>query len=143
MATHEIALSLEWLYATLSGDNTLMGYAPGGVWRVEAPPGTATPFVVIAHQSGSSTDTVAFGGVRLFSEMLFRVEAIGVAKNWTALTNAASRIDALLTVTQQTAVTGGTILSSFRVQPTEDDPLIEGGVQTNIGGIYKIRAKGA
>lgn len=142
MATHEVYLSFQWLYATLSGDATLQGYAPGGVWRAEAPPSTATPYVIIAHQPSSGGDKIVFGGARAYSDMLFQVFAAGPAKSTQAIANAAARIDSLITTTQ-IAVTGGTIMASFRAQPVEEDPLIDGELWSNLGGVYQIMAKGS
>lgn len=137
----EVAVALQWLYSTLNGDTTLAGYAPGGVWRGEAPPATVTPFVTMIYQPSSSHDEVVFGGGRAFSDLHFDVLAVGPAKVTAALANAASRIDTLLTVGAQTNITGGVLLACFRSSPMEGDPLIDGEVQTNMGGTYRLMLK--
>lgn len=142
-AMHEIALALGWIVSTLSADIPLQGYAPGGVWRAEAPPGTATPYVIIAHQPGQSKDEIVFGGARAYSDLCFQVIATGPAANGETIANAAVRIDSLLTVSQSTAVTGGTIITSYRTQPVEADTIINGETWTDMGGIYRIMCKGS
>src|SRR5579885_931599 len=111
MSTHETALVYSWLYSTLSGDSTLSGYAPGGVWRGMAPPQTATPFVIISLQSGS--DVVTMNGYRMIVDVLYQVKAVGPVSNTAGIVSAASRIDDLLKLTTGT-VAGGAILSCYR-----------------------------
>lgn len=138
----EVAVALTWLYSTLSADMQMQEeLAPGGVWRTEAPPSTASPYVILTFQPQQSRDEIVFGRVRAFSEMFFEVCAAGPAKITQATASAADRIDDLLTVDQQTAISGGTLMSSYRTQPFEADFLIEGEAWTNIGGVYLIRIK--
>lgn len=137
---------LDWMYATLAGDSALQGYAPGGVWRSEVPTGTdadptPTPYIIVTYQPQQSQDFIVFGGARAYSELYFEVVIVGPVTDWTTLTNGAARIDALLTIGQQTAVTGGTISAGYRTVPIEVDPLVAGEIQTNTGGIYKFMAK--
>lgn len=138
--THEVALALSWIVSTLSGDATLAAEAPGSVWRAEAPPGTAVPYVIVQYQPGQSKDEMAFGG-RAFSDLCFQVIATGPASNGQTIANAAAQIDTLLTVTQPTAITGGTIIASYRTDPHETDTIITGETWTDMGGIYRIMAK--
>jgi hypothetical protein len=137
----EVAVALAWLYSTLNGDSTLTGYAPGGVWRAEAPPTTVTPFVTIIYEPSNSHDEPVFGGGRAYSDLYFDVVACGPAKMTATLASAASQIDTLLKVSAQTAITGGTISACFRSVPLEADPLINGETWTNMGGTYRIMIK--
>ena len=138
----ELDLGFSWLTSTLSGDATLAGYAPGGVSRTFAEPKTPTPYVIMSYQQG--TDQVVFGGGRAYSDLHFQVSVVGpVSDNIQALENAAARVDALLTVAQQTAVTGGTILASFRTQPISTDTLVDGEVWNEVGGVYCLLVKGS
>lgn len=144
----EMTMVLDWMYSTLAGDATLQSYAPGGVWRSEVPVGTdndptPTPYVVIVYQPQQSRDYPVFGGARAFSELFFEVVIAGPVTNWQTLASGAARIDQLLTIAQQTAVTGGTISASYRVQSIELDPLIAGEIRTDTGGVYKVMAKAA
>ncbi len=141
MAASEVDISYQWIQATLTGDSTLAGYIPGGVWRAEAPSGTTAPYVAITYQPNQSKDEIVFGGVRAYSDLYFEVVAAGPATTLQNIASAAGRIDTLLTVTQQTSITGGTILASYRAQPSEADPLINGQVWNYTGGVYRVMIK--
>jgi hypothetical protein len=129
------------MISTLSADTTIQADAPGGVWRAEAPPGTAAPYIAVMFQSGSSNDKTTFGGTRAYSDLCFEVFATGPAANGQTIASAAARIDQLLTVPQQTAITGGTLMASFRTRPIESDVLLDGTTWTNMGGEYRIMCK--
>ncbi|SRR6266516_2076191 len=137
----EIAVAISWLYSTLNGDSTLHTSAPGGVWRAEAPPGTATPYVILIYQQNPSHDEIVFGGGRAFGDLFFEIVATGPAKVTQTIASAAGRLDTLLTVSQQTSISGGTLLACYRTQSSESDPLINGETWTNMGGIYRIMMK--
>jgi hypothetical protein len=137
MAGNEIDIAYQWIQATLAGDTTLQGYAPGGVWRTEAETNTPAPYVTITYQPGRGRDVIALGGARVYSDLYFEVCATGPAKNLQDIVNAATRIDALLTVAQQTAITGGTLLANYRVEPVETNPLIDGVRWNSNGGVYQ------
>jgi hypothetical protein len=141
MAANEIDIVYQWIQATLVNDSTLTGYAPGGVWRAEAEASTPAPYVTITYQPGQGRDEIAFGGVRVYSELYFEVCGAGPAKVLATIANAAARIDALLAISQQTAITGGTILASYRTQPVETDPLIDGERWNSNGGVYRVMVK--
>lgn len=141
MSTHEVALALGWIVPTLSADTPLQGYAPGGIWRAEAPPGTAVPYVVVMHKQPQSKDEIAFGGVRVYSDLYFDVFAAGPAADGQQIANAAARIDQLLTVPNQTAITGGTLIASYRTSPIESDVILDGSTWSNFGGEYRVMCK--
>lgn len=141
MPAHEMDVVYQWIQATLAGDSTLQSSAPGGVWRAEAPDGTASPYVAITYLSQQSRDEMAFGGVRVYSDLYFDVVAAGPASMLSGVASAAARIDTLLTVAQQTAITGGTVLASYRAQPSESDPLIDGERWNYTGGVYRVMVK--
>src|SRR5258708_4820040 len=116
MSTNEAVLGLMFLSAILQGDSTLAALAPGGVWRGDADPGVATPFVVIALQA-PGTDALTVTGVRPLSHLLFQAKVVGPAKNTQAIADAASQLDALLGGNQglrNQSVTGGFIGSCYR-----------------------------
>lgn len=138
--THEVALALSWIISTLD-DATLQGYAPGGVWRAEAPPGTALPYAIATYQPQLSKDELAFGGVRVYSDLYFHIIATGLASSDETIASAAARIDELLPVSQPTAVTGGTIITCYRTSPITVDTVIAGEQWTDMGGVYRIMCK--
>ncbi len=135
----EIDLAFAWLNSTLAGDSTLAGYAPGGIRRTFAKPGTTAPYMVMNYQDG--TDNIVFGGSRAYSEMHFRVVVVSHTNDMQAILSGAARIDTLLTVDTQTNVTGGKILASYRTQPISIDELVEGEEWNQTGGVYCVMAK--
>lgn len=138
MAGNEQDVAYQWIQSTLAGDVTLASYAPGGVWRADAENGSATPYITITFQPDQSRDVFAFGGVRVYSDLYFEVVAGGPAKNLPDIASAAKRIDELLAVSEQTAIIGGMLLSSYRTQPFATDPLIDGERWNANGGIYRL-----
>ena len=132
---NEVAEGYEYLYNKLSGDSTLLGYATGGIWPEMAPPGTATPFVVIGHQS--DTDTLTATAIRIMARMYFQVKAVGPVTQSTAIRNAANRIDALLARTSGTS-TNGIILACWRDGALNIPELVDGAVWRNLGGMYRL-----
>lgn len=141
MAGNEMDVAYQWIQSTLAGDSVLQGYAPGGVWRAEAPDGSSPPYVTITYQPQQSHDEYAFGGVRMYSELYFEVLAAGPVANLQNISLAAAQIDGLLTVSQQTAITGGTLMKSIRDQPLGTDPLIDGERWNATGGVYCLMLK--
>lgn len=137
--TTETALSLAWIESTLSGDATLQGYAPGGILQTFPLPGTTTPYMLVKFLSGK--DFPVFGGGRAYSDMRFRVLVVGPIATQQTIASAAARIETLLTVTAQTAVTGGIIIGSFRDQPASEDEWVDSAKYHLDGAEYCIMAK--
>jgi len=129
------------MISTLSADATIQADAPGGVWRAEAPPGTAIPYIAVVFQPNNSKDKVVFGGVRAYSDLYFEVFATGPAASGQTIASAAARIDDLLTVPRQTVITNGTLMASYRTKPIESDVILDGTTWTNMGGEYRIMCK--
>lgn len=139
MSANEIGLGLTFLQSTLGNDTTLSGYAPGGVHRALAPPGTTTPFVIHGFQAGS--DTVTMNGVRLFVPPLFLVKVVGPSSITETLITAANQVDSLLGGIQglrNIAITGGEILACYRETPLQLDELVNGELFSNFGGLYRL-----
>jgi hypothetical protein len=137
MSVHESYIGFLWLESVLGGDSTLAGYAPGGVWRGEAPPNTPTPFVVMAQQAGVDTNTI--NAFRLLVEMLYQVKAVGPASSTATIASAASRIDALIGKPPTSgSVAGGYVGASFRESPLMIDEIVNGEQWTTIGGLYRL-----
>jgi hypothetical protein len=139
---HEVGLGLLWLIATLEGDSTLAGYAPGGVHRGMAPVGTATPFIVVNYQTGHDVTTA--NKVRIMSNVTYQVKASGPVSQTADIVSAAGRIDELLDndETRNIPVTGGLILDSSRDEPVAyDEEEGAGEQQTNFGGLYSLEIR--
>lgn len=136
MSVHELASAETWLEATLSGDLTLMGYAPGGVFAYMAPDGTPTPYVVFGEQSPGN-DSLTANAVRLLTNPLYQVVVTGEASKMSSIVNAASRLDDLLKRASGTVV-GGYIAVCYREQPLQKAELINTVVWRSIGGLYRM-----
>jgi hypothetical protein len=132
---NEGAEAYEFLYTKLHGDATLLSYATGDVWPDMAPPGTATPFVVLTLQS--ETDTLTMNVFRILSRPLFQVKATGPATQRVALRNAANRIDTLLGRTNGTT-TNAIIESCWRDGVFNLPEIVDGALWTSIGGFYRL-----
>lgn len=91
---HEAYYGFQWLKSVLGADSTITANAPGGIWRGSAPSGTVTPYVIISLQSG--LDVLTINAVRLMTQPLYQVRAIGPAGISTTIAAAAAEIDALL-----------------------------------------------
>lgn len=138
MSVHESAIALEFLITTLSGDSTLTGvtgYAPGGVYRVMAPPSTVAPYIIVASHSGA--DVLSINAFRIMSDLLYQIRAVGPSAMMTQIVNAASRIDDLLKLASGTA-NGGYVLSTFRESPLELDEEVLGELWVSMGGLYRL-----
>ena len=141
MSVNEAFLGLQFLYGILSADATLQGYAPGGVFRSEAPPGTAMPFVIIGLQS-PGVDTMTITAVRLMSNPLFQIRAVGPAAITQQVANAASQIDTLLggkDGLRNQSIANGFIAACYRENVLELDEIINGELITSLGGFYRLQ----
>jgi len=136
----ESELVLAWIESTLTADATLQGLAPGGVFQTFALPGTTTPYTLVKYLPNSSSDVLKFGGIA-YSDMRFQVTVVGPIASQQTIADAAKRANDLLTVTEQTTVTGGTLISSIRSQPISDDEYVDSAKYHLSGGEYHIRAK--
>lgn len=138
----EVVAGFQWIYSVLSPDSTLATYAPGGVYRSMAPPDTAAPYVIMAHQSG--LDVLTVNAFRLMDNLLYQVKAAGPASQMTAIAAAALRIDQLLCPNEGSGsgtVAGGYIGNCHREQPIFIDELVNGETWTNVGGMYRLEIK--
>lgn len=136
MSVHEVVIGYQYIYATLSPDSLLTGYAPGGIHRSLAPPETQPPFIVMNYQSGQ--DVLTQNVFRVMVSALFQVKCVGPASMITALANAAARIDALLgSPPTSGTVTGGLLAASYRESPVALDEIVNGETWTSIGGLYR------
>lgn len=134
----ESDMVLTWMESTLAGDATLQGLAPGGVFQTFALPGTTAPYTLAKYLNG--IDVPQFGGIA-YSDMHFRVTVAGPIASQSAIVSAADRVKTLLTVTQQTAVTGGTVLQSISNQPISEDEYVDGAKWHVSGNEYHVMAK--
>lgn len=122
------------IYSTLSGDATLTGLAPGGVWRGVAPSTTNGTWVVF--NLVTELDEYTFT-LRAMLESVYQIKAIAPGESALPAWNAAERIESLLT-DQPLTIESGRLLMVRRqqvVSMTETD----GGEQyQHVGGLYAI-----
>lgn len=136
----ETAQAFAWIVATAQADSALMAAAPGGVWETFADIGTATPYVQIVQQSSSDVNTM--NAVRLFTDKLLQIKAIGPSSGYSALVTVADRIDTLFKSVRNVALSSGGILACYREQEIAYDELVNGASVSHLGGLYRIELQG-
>lgn len=141
MSVNEAVLGFQFLNGILAPDATLQGYAPGGINRGMAPPGTTPPYVIMALQAANQ-DSLTLTGVRVLARPLFQVKAVGPASITAQIANAANQIDVLLggkDGLRNQSITGGFIAACYRESVLQLDELVNGELWTNIGGLYHLQ----
>lgn len=133
----EASAAEQYLYNTLHGDATLMALIhdvwPGG----SAPQGTAFPFVTFQFMSG--IDYAAVGAIRIWSNMLWLVKAVGETANFADLNAIVARIDTLLHRTSGTPA-DGTVWSCTREQTINLPESVQGKQYRHSGALYRLYA---
>lgn len=127
----------EWLESTLAGDATLTGLVEGGVWNTQAAQGTAYPLIVFQQMAGY--DYAAVGANRIWTNLVYMVKVINETADFSTLSAAVARIDALLHRSSGIA-TDGTIWSCVREQTIRLPDAIAGRQYRQAGGLYRIYA---
>ena len=82
------------LIAKLTGDATLMGLAPGGVYREVAPQGVAEPFIIV--QQYTHEDQYLLRRQSAFESFAYLVKAVQQSLTASAVQACADRIQTLL-----------------------------------------------
>lgn len=137
MSVHELVSAERWLRETLSNDQTLLGFAPGGVFADQAPDGTATPYVIYTDQSGG-VDSLTMNAVRVLSNPLYQIVAVAEVSKFDSVASAASYIDDLLKRTNG-STTGGLISACFREEPLIKNETINTQKWKSAGGLYRLQ----
>jgi hypothetical protein len=140
MSVVESMLGMQFLTGLLQGDSTLAGLAPGGVWRGDADPATATPAVIVVHQA--SKDSLTVTGVRPLVTAIYQVKVTGPANNTAGIVTAANQVDALLggnSGLRNQSTPGGWIGSCYRDGEIIQDLLVTGEKWFVAGGMYSLQ----
>lgn len=138
----EAAQALAWVTSTAQADSALMAAATGGVWQGFAPLTTVAPYVLVSHQA--ATDVLTSAAVRLFTNIVLQIVAIGPSGNYAALITAADRIDALFKSQRDITLPGsGGVLASYREQALALDEIVNGIQYSRLGGLYRILLQGS
>jgi len=130
-----------WLYATLSGDEELMGLLDDDTDRVSGTLSATmlkTPYVTFLLQS--PLDVVGVGGIRISTDNLYIVKAVTQTSTWDDLKPIARRIDTLLhrageVMTEEFGSLSCTRERTFQMAEEAGDLQYR-----HLGGIYRIRA---
>jgi len=142
----EVELGFIFIIATLAADNMLAGFAPGGIRRAFAPPGSALPYVIVTYHAG--TDSLTANAYRVLSQPLYQVKAAGPGSSdmMPLIHQAAAQLDRLLGGPPGRSTSGPIVLNSVQVgymydchreQPLHFDALEDGETWTYSGGLYR------
>ena len=131
-----LAAGFQWLDSVLVPDATLLSYLPGGIHQGMAPLGTALPFGLFSPQSLMDINSAT--ALRIYSNDLFNVKAVGLTSSGVALVNATDRIYTLLNRINAT-VSRGIILACYREQEYYYTELVNGVQWSHIGGLYRLQ----
>lgn len=155
MATaDELQLIENWLYATLSGDATLTALLgtytdPSGasagpcIFSGRAPLNADFPMIVFRYVSQyGEGDSYYSGANRLWTRAQYEVLAADKRADYeTTLPPIVARIDALLSIGNVVAVTGGNINDCRRLYPTRQPPYEAGEEYRQSGALWAITAQ--
>src|SRR5438105_12141746 len=108
----EVAAADEFIFNALNGEATLTPLVHG-VWNTQADEGTAYPIVV--NQMLSGIHYAAVGAVRIWANLVYLIKVIGETADYSSLSAAVARIDALLHRASGTAA-DGTVWACVREQ---------------------------
>jgi len=132
----ETLVAERWLTDVLSNDATLSALIHG-VYGYVIPGDIDLPCVVFKFFEGNDENGV--GAVRLYSALLYAVEAIGDGESFVALETIANRVDVLLHGRNNLLVEGGNIVECIRQRPVSSVEIVEGITQfRHLGGIYQL-----
>lgn len=127
-----------WLYATLTGDVTLMGLVTG-VYTWPVPPTALLPYVL--YQEQTATDVQPLGGSRIMVNGLWLVRVVADAYNWTSMEPIANRIDVLLQG-KGGSVAQGNVWACVRERPFRMiEETSQRGQYRHLGGVYRLFVK--
>ncbi len=139
----EVAQAFSWVSTTMQADSALMAAAVGGVYREYAQVDTVAPFVIVSQQSSIDVNTV--NGIRLFTDKLMLIKAIGPSGpggNFAALVTICDRIDALFKNVRNVGLPSGGILACYREQEISYGELVNGQPWSHLGALYRIELQG-
>lgn len=143
---NETLVAAQWLYATLSGDATLVAALPdgtAGICQEKAPQGTRFPYVVFAMlDPGQVLDTTGPSQEVIWVDSVWLVKAVDQSSSYGTLTTVAARLAALLNKRAGT-VALGEVWSCRYVRPMQLSETGPGGEQyRHLGATYRIKSKG-
>ncbi len=140
MAGETVDLVEPWLYATLSGDATLLGLIGGlthlsGTLSIEELP---LPYVTMAFVS--ARDIQGNAGSIIAVESIYQVKAVDATASWDDVIPIASRITTLLHRPGQVVTLTGGSLTIVRERILQYPEVTDGVQYRHLGAQWRIRA---
>lgn len=125
-----------FIYGLLAADTALAALVAGRIYGYQADQGAPLPVVVFQQQSG--VDLLAPGPVRIWSNLLYLVKAIGQGTGWAGVAPIAARIDAVLHGAQGPGPGPGQVYICYREQPFTLAETQAGVQYRHLGGVYRL-----
>lgn len=144
----ELSIIDNWLYTTLTGDETLTGLVGTRVFDSLIPKqddGEPQPMpYIVFNLQAPGNDVIAVGNYRIYSHALYTVRAVNVGSGYGVVRSIVAGIDAALH-NQRTTTEYGIVLNCHRERPLKLPPEQGAGeiIYWSAGGIYRIMAKEA
>lgn len=135
----ELITAMTWIRSTLSADETLSDtHGITEVYVGAAPSDAAYPLIIVANYT-PGRDLAYNNARRLWVDPVFLVKVVDRTATFTAIEDAADRVDALL----HRQSNGGDVLSCVREEPFS---FVEFDEQENqhyrhLGGMYRVQVK--
>jgi len=123
--------------ATCQADAALQAVSVGGFWQGFAPLGTTGLYTLIVQQAAPDVNTLF--AVRVFTNLLLQIKAVGVSSNYADIITAANRIDSLFQNKRNISLSPGYMLSSWRESEISYDEVVSGVQYSHLGGLYHIQ----
>lgn len=137
MSHSDVWTAIEHVY-TLINVAGVTSILTGGIYRGVPPPIAVVPYVTI--RANPRQDLQVVNGIRVWSEVVCDVVAVGKDLQWDALDRGAAAFDALLQATDGSTASGR-VFSCVRIQPISFDEVDEGIQYVYVGGSYRITAR--
>jgi len=129
----------KWLYATLTGDTTLMALVTGvHTWPVLQD----TPLPYVLFQEQSARDMQGMGPARIWVTGTWLVRIVAETRSWGGtLETTANRLDTLIQAASGTVTGGGRVFVCVREAPFRLVETVQSREFRHMGGIYRIMAR--
>jgi hypothetical protein len=134
----EVVVAMSLIYSKLKARPALGDL---GCYPDVAPPDAVAPYIVYSMQSGGS-DLIALGAKRIWSDMLFQVQAVDQQSDYTSVATLALEIDTALHGQVYQSAGGGTVYECIREAPIQYTEIDGHVTWKHKGGLYRLRAAG-
>lgn len=131
----EIITADEWLYATLSGDATLIAAVGTRIYGHVAPNSATFPLIIFAPVD-NPTDLMVVNAKRVWSDGTWQVKVVSETQSLAGLEAIADRIDTLLH-----RQSGSGVVACVRQGPLSYIEIVDGVQYRHLGGLYRIQVQ--